>query len=64
MKPDSMRHVIEAARILAGQHGAATETFAQAGRHFWRALIDVDSWPGNLAEKAQQILLVSWRTAP
>ncbi len=55
MKVESMHHVTEAARILASQHGVAKERLAQAGRRFWRALIDVDSWPRNLAEKAQRI---------
>jgi hypothetical protein len=55
MKLDSMHNVTAAARILADQHGAAKDRLAQAGVCFWRALIDVDSWPRDLAEKAQQI---------
>jgi len=55
MKLDSMHHVTVAARILADQHGAAKDRLAQAGPRFWRALIDVDSWPRDLAEKARQI---------
>ena len=55
MTPDCLNHVSEAAKILTGQSGTAKENLAKAGQHFWSALMYIESWPPNLAEKAQQI---------
>ena len=55
MEIDCLNCVLEAAKILAGQSGTAKEKFAKAGQLFWSALIYVESWPPDLAERAKQI---------
>ena len=50
MSPDSFECVVKAAEILAGETGTAREQLAGAGRRFWRAIIDVDCWPRDLAK--------------
>jgi len=50
-----LNYVSEAARILTGRSGTAKEKFAKAGQHFWSALIFIESWPPDLAARAQQI---------
>ena len=52
---DRVNFVSAAAGILADQRGTAKEKFVRAGRLFWSALIYLDSWPRDLAERAQQI---------
>lgn len=48
-----LNYVSEAARILTGRSGTAKEKFAKAGQHFWSALIFIESWPPDLAARAQ-----------
>jgi len=55
METDCLNCVSEAAKILTGRKGTAKEKFAKAGQLFWSALIYVESWPPDLADRAQQI---------
>ncbi len=55
MATDCLSYVSEASRILTGRNGTAKEKFAKAGQLFWSALIYVESWPPDLADRAQQI---------
>ena len=55
METDRLNYVSEAAEILAGRSGTARERFAKAGQSFWSALIHIESWPPDLAARAEQI---------
>jgi hypothetical protein len=52
---DCLTCLREAATVLAGPTGTDKEKFLKAGQLFWSALIYLDSWPPNLADRAQQI---------
>jgi hypothetical protein len=47
--------VRNAAKILASQTGADKEKFLKGGQLFWSALIYLESWPRDLANRARQI---------